>query len=347
MGGNIVQTSGSNSFYYMPLFSPWTTADVATGIFAPLQYSTGACLGMQSDAFRAYFKGNEWFVSNKGIGQALRGEVHAGRGVHISGATTAGHGFDLNIKAVSGVNSLGSWIYGHAEDAALRAVSSCDMHESAFSYDASNNITAYNGSAFAGGGGEFPQSATEAIETVTANSADWNGTTETVSSNSGAWGGSALPISAGPGIKFDMVNDTLVASTDETLLYSGYENVGNDGAATYNLTELPTNFNKIKIYWCLRNNTQFEQGNNGVGSVEYDTNLYSADHTYIVGFMEGATDNTAFIPYRYDANIANIRTTSWNQNGQLVRISDNEVLTNNAQWFHIYKIVGINRIAGV
>ena len=61
------------------------------------------------------------------------------------------------------------------------------MNESAFSYDASDNITAYNGSAFKAGD-EFPQSATEAIETVTANSADWNGTTETVSSNSGAWG---------------------------------------------------------------------------------------------------------------------------------------------------------------
>lgn len=91
------------------------------------------------------------------------------------------------------------------------------MNESAFSYDASNNITAYNGSAFKAGD-EFPQSATEAIETVTANSADWNGTTETVSSNSGAWGGSALPISAGPGIKFEMVANTLVASIQGPIL---------------------------------------------------------------------------------------------------------------------------------
>jgi hypothetical protein len=129
------------------------------------------------------------------------------------------------------------------------------------------------------------------------------------------------------------------------VLYSGYENVGNDGAATYSLSELPTNFNKIKVYWCLRNNSQFEQDNKGVGSVEYDMNLYSADHTYIAGFMEGASDNTAFQPYRYDANIANIRTTAWNQNGRLVRLDDNTVLANNAQWFHIYKVIGINRKA--
>ena len=196
------------------------------------------------------------------------------------------------------------------------------------------------------GAGTMNESATEAIGYVTATSANIDSTIDNVSSNSGAWGGSALPISAGPGIKFEMVDNTLVASTDETVLYSGYENVGNDGAATYNLTELPTNFNKIKIYWCLRNNTQFDQGNKGVGSVEYDTNLYSADYTYIAGFMEGASNNTAFEIYRYDANISNIRTTSWNQNGRLVRLVDNQVLTNNAMWFHIYKVIGINRISG-
>jgi len=215
------------------------------------------------------------------------------------------------------------------------------MNESAFEYSG-GMITAYNGSAFKAGD-EFPQSATDAIGYVTATSANIDSTIDNVSSNSGAWGGSALPISAGPGIKFEMVDNTLVASTDETVLYSGYENVGNDGAATYNLTELPTNFNKIKIYWCLRNDTQLEQGNKGVGSVEYDTNLYSADYTYIAGFMEGASDNTAFEPYRYDANISNIRTTSWTQNGQLTRLVNNQVLENNAQWFHIYKVIGINR----
>lgn len=91
------------------------------------------------------------------------------------------------------------------------------MNESAFSYDASDNITAYNGSAFKAGD-EFPQSATDAIGYVTATSANIDSTIDNVSSNSGAWGGSALPISAGPGIKFEMVNDTLVASTQGPIL---------------------------------------------------------------------------------------------------------------------------------
>lgn len=198
MGGNIRQDKGTSTFYYMPTASPWTTATVATGIFSPLQYATGACLAMDAGRFKAYYKGNEWFVTNTAIGQALRGEVHQSRGVHISGATTTGRFFDLSTHGVRGQNSVGEWLYGPAEDVALRAVSSCDMHESAFEYDASDNITGYNGSAFKAGD-EFPQSATEAIEAVTA--------------NSGAWGGSALSISAGPGISLSIVDGVLIIST--------------------------------------------------------------------------------------------------------------------------------------
>lgn len=91
-------------------------------------------------------------------------------------------------------------------------------------------------------GDEFPQSATEAIETVTANSADWNGTTETVSSNSGVWGGSALPVSAGPGVKISLQNDTLVFENDETLLYST-----SSPANTINLSEASTGFEKLRL----------------------------------------------------------------------------------------------------
>lgn len=217
MGGNITQVKGASTFYYMPSVSPWTTADVATGIFSPLQYATGACLAMNDNYFKAYFKGNEWFVCNTYTDQMLRGETHQSRGVHITGATTAGNGFNLGINGVSGINDTaknynwilqrgyvsgkgvaGEWKYGPSEDAALRAVSSCDMHESAFEYDASDNITGYNGSAFAGGG-SLPASAEEACEAVTA--------------NSGAWGGSALPISAGPGIALNLVDGVLVIST--------------------------------------------------------------------------------------------------------------------------------------
>lgn len=93
----------------------------------------------------------------------------------------------------------------------LTAVPVGTMNESNFGYDASNNITAYNGSAFKAGD-EFPQSATDAINVVTGGSANWNSTTATVSTNSGAWGGSGIEISAGFGINIQLIDNKLVFS---------------------------------------------------------------------------------------------------------------------------------------
>lgn len=85
-------------------------------------------------------------------------------------------------------------------------------------YDAETSaITAIAGSAI-GGGGELPEAVSAAADYVTANSANIDATVANVSANSGAWGGSALPISAGPGIKFEMVDNTLVASTQGPIL---------------------------------------------------------------------------------------------------------------------------------
>jgi len=117
------------------------------------------------------------------------------------------------------------------------------METSALEYDG-DKISGYAGSAFKAGD-EFPQSATDAIGYVTATSANIDSTIDNVSANSGAWGGSALPISAGPGIKFEIVNDTLVASVDETVLYSG--NLTGNGA-TAQLSEPIQNFERIKVY---------------------------------------------------------------------------------------------------
>lgn len=122
------------------------------------------------------------------------------------------------------------------------------MNESAFSYDASDNITAYNGSAFKAGD-EFPQSATDAIGYVTATSANIDSTIDNVSVNSGAWGGSALPISAGPGIKFEMVNDTLVASTDGYVWQSAslFHTDTPATQTTYTLSDSCSSYDKLEV----------------------------------------------------------------------------------------------------
>lgn len=91
------QYGGQSTFVYMPASSIWTTADAATGVFSPLQYATGACLAMNAGHFKAYYKGNEWFVTDDRYGYA-RGEVHNSRGCRVIVEHTAGSWAALSAK---------------------------------------------------------------------------------------------------------------------------------------------------------------------------------------------------------------------------------------------------------
>lgn len=146
-----------------PTITPFGTT---SGIYSPLQYAAGAVTTYGSSSyntqyFGGFLKGNEWYISNATAGQALRGETHKSRGVHLSGATTAGYSFDLGISGVSGKNDTdngynwklergcvsgkginGEWRYGPAEDTALRTIS-------ALEYNAVDEISGIAGSAIA------------------------------------------------------------------------------------------------------------------------------------------------------------------------------------------------------
>lgn len=198
---------------------------------------------------------------------------------------------------------------------------------------ATSAITAIAGSAI-GGGDEFPQSATEAIETVTANSADWNGTTETVSSNSGAWGGSALPISAGPGIKFEMVDNTLVASTDETVLWSGNAVYSN---FPLTLNEPMSSFNTVKFYWQTFN----YDGKNWTVSekVPVGNNNY---YTLFDGIYNTATKAWYDVAFAFKEENNKLNYVS----GTFKNWTANN-LSDASGFLRMFKVVGINRIAGV
>ena len=207
------------------------------------------------------------------------------------------------------------------------------MNESAFGYDAGNNITAYNGSAFKAGD-EFPQSATDAIGYVTATSANIDSTIDNVSSNSGAWGGSALPISAGPGIKFEMINDTLVASTDETVLFTTADI---NKTTAFTLTEPLTSFEKVRfeitgytnVY--AENTHQTPSANNEEITICFTYYCKSSDGSPLQMMMgtyssnDGLNYGVARSKFLYMSN----NGTTWNGN-----TTDGP---------HIQKIVGINR----
>ena len=86
--------------------------------------------------------------------------------------------------------------------------------------------------------------------TVSTSAVQWNSNYDTVNANSGVWGGSALNISAGEGVKVTLVNNNLVFSNDETVLWSGTSALTaiNGSANALNLSESLFNFEKIAVY---------------------------------------------------------------------------------------------------
>ena len=166
--------------------------------------------------------------------------------------------------------------------------------------------------------------------------------TDVVTANSGAWGGSALPISAGPGIKFDMVDSTLVASTDETVLWSS------DATAftsAFNTNEPITNFKEVKAYGMIFSDNDY------MSEVHiYDVNALTATNSLNLGFTYlidngwrcwGAskyhiTANTAFAIFSAGRNFCGpTATANYGTNGNI-----------EAQNGWIYKLVGVTRTGG-
>lgn len=360
-GTNIRQYAGADtSFYYMPTASPFGTP---TGIFSPLQYATGACLAMANGKYAAYFKANEWFVSNTTAGQALRGETHQTRGVHISGATTAGYGFDLNISGVSGKNDTangynwklergcvsgkgvgGEWRYGYAEDAALRAVSSCDMHESAFEYDSNDKISGYNGSAFAGGS-DVPEGV------MVESGLEYNAVNEISGYN-----GSAIA-QYGAEKQWLQHDDTLVHAAnsaqyalgvnlsavaqllgvDETVLWESNTTAGQIITAGIDLSETMNNFKEVKFVY-----------RNGINYAPVD---YISPHSALVNFnfvhAGGGTNCwmqwSQFSAVNSGTKIYMMKCKALNYGNATATGNVTVTATTANDLFYLYQVVGIGR----
>lgn len=152
----------------------------------------------------------------------------------------------------------------------------------------------------------------------------------------------SLPLVAGNGIKLTVNANNVVASLDETVLWSGFKtDIPDTGITTYTLSESPTNFERVKILYVLQANeaTPSSIGNKGCGSVDIvlSNPSFSRKTTYIRSYMNGLDEG--FTVYDCDTNIFDMDTTTWTVKSVL------NPFENNAAWFHITKIVGINRIA--
>lgn len=243
------------------------------------------------------------------------------------------------ISSMTAYQEAGDYYSASNPSGFLTDVPAGTLNESAFEYDVSNNITAYNGSAFKAGD-EFPQSATNAIEYVTATSADINSTIDNVSANSGIWGGSALPVSAGPGVKIELTNNTLVFSNDETVLWEGTHDSFN---TAINLSEAVSNFKRIRILFGNAENKYL---------LWQDIELMSASDGYYFDVVKGAGTSNFWIQGLYcsgnDTHIVPVSGKRMNFGSftASTNITSIPVNTTYPDALMFRKIVGINRIAG-
>lgn len=149
----------------------------------------------------------------------------------------------------------------------------------------------------------------------------------------------AVPVVAGTGVRFvkDVENNRVVAEVDETVLWSG-------SSLTATLSELPTNFERIRIEF---GTPIFNTGENvGRGCIEVSMALVDTTNDgsiFLSTFFNG--DATNHNPYYTCGFVIGIRTknwaTAWTAFG---RVFDTTKNTGNT-WFRLNKIVGIHRIA--
>ena len=152
----------------------------------------------------------------------------------------------------------------------------------------------------------------------------------------------AVPVVAGKGVRIvpDVENNRFVVEADETVLWEGFKtDIPNTGVSSYTLSELASNFERIKIMYVLQSNswTQTNYGNSGCGSVEF---VYGRSNTYIHSVMNGSSSTDSFTLYDIDTNIYNMNTLTWGVKSVL------RGQASNGFWFHITKIIGIHRIHG-
>ena len=166
-------------------------------------------------------------------------------------------------------------------------------------------------------------------------SSDVSATVDIVSSQSANWGGSALALSAGPGVSLTLSGNTLVASTDETVLWSD-----DNGAATFTASEVITNFERIAVY--VTDNPLSESvqrveipmmGGNLTAPKFSLVSQWDSSWRVIMWWVKLTSSDMKSFSISSAGFAGALANSSWS-NG------------NEPNYFRFYKVVGINRISG-
>ena len=281
------------------------------------------------DSFKLWFSGNQYDgqINNHyicSVGSEVRSDPETVEGIFVPSSTDLSNYYTKS--ETSGASEIADAL-------------------PTYEYDNTNKISAINGSAIAAGD-EFPVSADEAITAYQTNSAtyltahqaisadEWNNCYDNVNTNSGSWGGSALPISAGPGIKVNLVDNTLVFSNDETVLYSG-QSTGN-----LTLSDSPLNYERLLVTF------NATIGNNDMGA---GSEIIEPDKTHIVclhNYFMYQTTQTAFSNMNEAwAVYSGVDTTEWTRTigGWRNGATYTSTLNDNNDFLKVSKVIGINR----
>ena len=176
---------------------------------------------------------------------------------------------------------------------------------------------------------------------------EWNSNYETVNTNSGAWGGEALPISAGPGIKVNLVDNTLVFSNDETVLWESVNGVAPGGTTKIGtLSEPLSNFKTYAI------DVSFES------MYPWKRNVFDVPNqwglaTNVPGvYFMGVTHSNSLKPQENNSVYENFNTFGIGENmvdfySLGSKVYDNGTANTGLTGLsYVYRVVGINRIGG-
>lgn len=265
-------------------------------------------------------------------------------------AARAGNAANASLANSAYYDGTGRLISALPDSAAVSAIASSYVESGvsskqdtlSFAYNTADQISSINGSALGG----MDEAAVSGIASAYAESAvsskadssalssyalsaDVSGTVDIVSTQSANWGGSALALSAGPGVRLEKNGNVLIASTDETVLWSGYSTSQNP---EFTLSEPVTNFEYIEM---------FAVDDDGwVGSVKANTDYCSTAnrivvpvHHYGIGDKNFITRGIYVHPISEDSFDAAVFGFDY-VNGATINTRS-----------HMTKIVGINRTA--
>ena len=153
----------------------------------------------------------------------------------------------------------------------------------------------------------------------------------------------AVPVVAGKGVRIvpDTVNNRFVVEADETVLYSS--NQLDVKVSSINLSESPTNFERIKIYF--GSGDIAGPGNTLFGSVEFYTSATQVEAITLSAVLAGASGDAGAYHFAFD-EWGGIHTDTWTHiRGAVKNFSNGAYAPDNDKWCNPYKIIGINRIS--